>query len=482
MLTLASVPGTDDWWLIRLATELGAGFPRLRKLQRYRTGDAPIPDTANHVTRASMVKFMSMARLNFAEQLVVSSTGRERPLGFRTAAPSDANGDPVADRVWNTNHMAVQFRDLLDAKATYGRAYITVTGQQQNVAPFSMPTMLWSTPWNTRTRPNPLRPWEIDHAIYIGHDEVFNVDTITYFRAAQNGQPAYFRQAYRRVLVSTIPTDGTIWYPGNDWAWASDPIPFGFTNEVPMVEFATPGGIGEFELHLDSLDRINHTILQRLIITAMQAFRTRALQPDGANAEPIPEFYPEDDPLGRGGQKINYDEVYEAGPAALWFLPIGSKVWESAVTDIRPIIEATKEDLKMLASASSTPIHVLSPDAANGSAEGANLSRETNLTKVLDRIDRDTNSLARGMSFSMQALRDTVRADPTQIQTLWAPLDFSTIEQKALATYNAARGGMSKTFIGEKIWALGPGELQQETLNAIEDALNAAAAAPSTAA
>lgn len=474
MFQYASVPGSDDWWAMRLAIELGEGFPRLHKLRRYRQGDAPLPEDANTVMRRGYAQFVNMQRLNFAEALVMASTGRRRPLGFRTAAPGDTNGDVIADSIWKSNHMPVQIRDLFDDAGTYGRAYVTTTGQQGGVEPFSMPLLVESNGWTTAVAKNPLRPWVIDHAIQIGHSPILGVDTITYFRAGDGNRPGYFRQAYRRVKATTIPNNGTIWYPGNDWTWASEGIPFGFTNEVPIVEFATPHGIGEFEMHIDSLDRINHTILQRLTITAMQAFRQRGISPS-KDGDPFPEFYPEGHP--QEGQKINYDEVYEAGPAALWFLPLGAQVWESAATDIRPIIEAIKEDLKMLAAASSTPLHVLSPESANGSAEGATLSRETNLTKVLDRIDRDTTALARSMSFAFQALRDAVRADPTQIATLWAPLDFSTIEQKALATYNARRGGMSKTLIGEKIWALTPGELAQESQNVIDDVFAAAATA-----
>lgn len=472
MFSSASIPGTDDWWALRLATELGKGMPRLHNLRRWRGGDAPLPAEANPVFRQGYSQFVEMQRLNMAEQLVVSSTGRRRPLGFRTAAPGDTNGDPVADTIFKSNHMPVQIRDLFDDEGTYGKAYLTCTGQQSAVAPFSMPLLIQSNGWDTAVEKNPLRPWVIDHAVRVGHSPIFEVDTLTYFRSGMFGQPGYFRQAYRRAKVSSIPDNGSVWYPGSDWTWASDPIPFGFTNEVPIVEFSTPKGIGEFELHIDTLARINHTILQRLTITAMQAFRQRAISP-GKDGDSFPEFYPEGHP--RAGQKIDYDEVYQAGPAALWFLPVDAKMWESAATDIRPIIEAIKEELKMLASASSTPLHVLSPEAASGSAEGASLSRETNLTKILDRIDRDTTALSRAMSFAFQALRDDVRADPTQIATLWAPLDFSTIEQKANATYNARRGGMSKTFIGEKIWALTPGELAQENLNVIDDAFTAAA-------
>lgn len=483
MLPLVSVPGSDDWWAMRLAEELGAGFPRLFLLDRYRIGDAPLPISANSLMRQGYADFVRTARLNFAPLIVDSAIGRRRILGFRTAAPGDQNGDPVASDIYTYNQGQVQFRDLLDDSGTYGRAFLTVTGQQAGAAPFSMPNIMRSNGWNTAIARNRVRPLVVDHAIQIGHDPELQVDVITYFRTAHDGQPGYFRQMYRQAKVSNIPSNGSAWYPGRDWTWAGNPIPFGFTDEVPIVEFATPKGIGEFELHIDTLDRVNRTILERLTITAMQAFRQRAIQPGkDAPAGSLPEFYPEDDPLGRAGQRINYDEVYEAGPAALWFLPLGSTVWESAVTDIRPIIEAVGADLKTLAAATATPLYVLSPEVANGSAEGAALSRESNLTKVLDRIDRDSSSAARVMQFAFQALRDSVRSDATKITTMWGSLELASTDSKALATYNAARGGLSKTFILENVWGATPDEIQQEEQNAIADGLAAAAAGTSPAA
>jgi len=455
VLTQTSITGSDDWWLMRLATELGAGFPRMKRLTRYMEGDAPIPEEADPVIRDSLRKFMRISRLNFAEQLCNSVTGRKRPIGFRTAARGDANGDTVADQIYRNNHMRVQYRDLANDEAAYGRAFTIVSNAFDDQGSVGMPIIMRSNGWNTAVATSATRPWLTETAIQIGYDPLLGVDTITLFR------PGYYRQAYRVVKTTTIPTNGSVWNPGNDWTWAYEPRPYGFTQDVPVVEFSTPGGVGEFERHIDTLDRINHTILQRLIITAMQAFRQRGISP-GKDGQPFPEYYPEGHP--NAGEKINYDEIYQAGPAALWFLPTGADVWESQVTDIRPILEAVTSDLKHLAGASSTPLYVLSPEAANGSAEGASLARETNLTKVLDRIDRDTSALGRTMSFAFQAIGDDVRADASQIETLWAPVDFTTMAQKAEAARNAEKN-LSRRGIWERIYQMTPAEMVQEEDN-----------------
>jgi hypothetical protein len=82
---------------------------------------------------------------------------------------------------------------------------------------------------------------------------------------------------------------------------------------VPVVEFVNRNGVGEFERHLDVLDRINHMLLQRMVIATFQAFRQRAIKVE--NAEDMPDKDPET------GEPIDYDDIFAADPGALWQLP-----------------------------------------------------------------------------------------------------------------------------------------------------------------
>ena len=73
---------------------------------------------------------------------------------------------------------------------------------------------------------------------------------------------------------------------------------------VPIVQFLNRGGVGEFELVTDLLDRINWVTLQRLLIIAMQAFRQRALSGE------LPE-------TDENGDLIDYEAMFTPGPDAL---------------------------------------------------------------------------------------------------------------------------------------------------------------------
>jgi hypothetical protein len=54
--------------------------------------------------------------------------------------------------------------------------------------------------------------------------------------------------------------------------------------------------------------------------------------------------------------------------------------------DLGPVRQAIRDDVQDLAAVTRTPLFYLTPDAANGSAEGASLAREGLVFKTEDRI------------------------------------------------------------------------------------------------
>jgi hypothetical protein len=185
----------------------------------------------------------------------------------------------------------------------------------------------------------------------------------------------------------------------------------------------------------------------------MQAFRQRGIEGD------VPQKYPAGHQLE--GQQINYNEVYKAGPGALWAIPTGAKIWESGVTDITPILSAVKDDVKQLAAVTSTALYILSPDLAGGSAEGASLAREALNFNVGELQDRCGDSFASSLSLTFQAQGDTVRAESGAISTIWANIDGASMTDKAAAAAQAVTGGLPQRFIDQYIWGLTPEEQEQ---------------------
>jgi hypothetical protein len=455
MLEQTSVPGTDDWWLTQLAIQYGADLPRLYRLQSYSDGTNALPDEIDAGMREAYLRFIHLSRLNMAELIVSARVSRMKILGFRTAAAGDVTGDAAAWATWKRSAMKVGSRDMFRDAGVFGSSYLTTTGPSTPSAD-AQPYLIPSNGMTTATRQYTTQPWLSEAAIQVGYDDANQADLITLFRAG------YMRIAYKPSRVPSVPTNGTPWLPGRGWAWATDPIPLGYTDQVPVFKLNGPDGKGMFEKHIDSLDRISNTIRDRLTITAMQAFKQRALKGD------LPDEYPDGDL--RAGQKVDYNGIFAAGPAALWKLPTGIDIWESTVTDITPILGATKDDTKNLAAVSSTPMYILSPDAANGSAEGASLARETLVFSVEEWIDHAEMPLALSLAASFQAQGDTARAVVGDIEAIWAPADRSSIVERASAAAQAKLGGLPQSFIDEKIFQLTPFEIEQAKQDRADEA------------
>ena len=447
MLEETSVPGTDDWWLAELATEFGLDLPRVYRLKAYSDGTNALPDEADASMREAYRRFIHMSRLNMAELIVSARTNRMKPLGFRTAAPGDVTGDTAAWAMWKRNGLRVGVRDLFTDAGTFGSAFLTTTGPSMP-SPDARPLIVPSNPTATTTRQYALQPWLSEAALQVGYDPINGAEVLTLFR------PGYMRQAVRDARKPSIPSNGKRWSMGRGWGWASDPIPLGYTDEVPVFRLSGPGGKGMFEKHLDSLDRITNEIRERLTINAMQAFRQRALSGN------LPDVYPEGHP--QAGQKIDYDEIFRAGPAALWRLPAEAEIWESTITDTGSILNGSKDDIKNLAAASSTALYMLSPDAAGGSAEGASLAREALTFSTEEWIDRAEVPITLALGTGFKAQADETRADVGGIEIIWAPVDRSSILERSAAAASAKAGGLSQQMINEKIFQLTPAELLQE--------------------
>ncbi len=451
MLTEALIPGTDDWYLVELGKELGANFPRIAMLESYRDGTFVVPVEADPAVREAYKKFARKARLTIADTIVTQVVGRQDLRGFRTAAENDANGDREAARLMRQNDLDVQFSEAFDKKAQHGVSFGVVAIDPVTGEPFGK--ILDS--WSVAVRMSEIRPMQVDAAIIASWDPFNQQDVLTLLR------PGYMRVAVKPGKQSTIPRDGTQWEPGLAWEWTGGPIPLGFTERVPVVRWSNPHGLGEYENHIDSIDRITEDILQRLTITAMQAFRQRAVTPGDGRA--LPSHYPDDHPESPG-EPIDYDEIYKGGPAALWFLPEGAKIWESSPTDISSLINAEDKDIEHLAAVTGTPLFSVSP-AENQSAEGAKLSRETIRTKVRDRNKRDGRSATEFMSLLFEANGDQQRADRTEIVSMWGPMEHISMAEAAEAARAARDGGMSLRGINEHIYQMTPDEMQQEEMS-----------------
>jgi hypothetical protein len=382
-----------------LVRDIARGQARYNLLERYVDGDAPLPEGAEGASKAYR-RFQKKARMNLAS-LAVAAT-RERMIigGFRTGADGDENGDLVARRLWKANNLDVLSADIHDKMLTFGECYAIVGPP---IVPGGFPVVTVEDPRQIETEHHESDPRLITEAVKVWRDDHLGYDF------------AYFYYP-TRIEVYVKPAEGSL-YSVDNWVYREDLSSDNPLGEVPVVKFENLNEKGEFEPFLDLIDRINHMILQRLVIVTTQAFKQRAIKGD------LPQFDME-------GNEVDYDGIFQPGPGALWMLPEGADIWESQQTDIQGIISGVRADIQDFAALTRTPMHYLSPDGANQSAEGAALAREGLVFKAEDRMARVTASWSKVMSLMFRWMGDEERANLLDLEPIWKPAERYSLAER----------------------------------------------------
>jgi hypothetical protein len=217
---------------------------------------------------------------------------------------------------------------------------------------------------------------------------------------------------------------------------------------VPVVPFVNRLGLGEYEPHLDLLDRINNMIGDRLWVSKFQVFRQRALRIK-EGGQPLPDVDPDT------GEKIDYDDLFEADPGAMWELPAGVDIWESQQTDMTPILTSVRDDVREFSAVTRTPLSMFSPQGADTSAAGAENLSDGLVFKGEDRTARLTPSVARTMQLAL-AYAGEVELARRPLGVTWAPVRRTTLTERAQAATAGKASGVPQEAIYSELWQFTP--------------------------
>lgn len=438
--SLADSPG---WWLKRLLGQLNEKKVRYDLLESYYRGDQPIPIHASKAVRLSYRQLMAMARTNFAELVVEAIRERTLPIGFRTGAQGDNLGDKEAWRIWQANSLDAD--SALVHRTAYGLAdsYVIVGGIDPDIqAPLITP----EDPREVVVESDPRRRRRALAALKVFCDDVAGVTRAYLYLPGE---------VWQAVASTDQPTIST-------FEWVSEvpePLP---ANVVPVVRFANRVDMfgcssGEFEQHLGLLDRINYTILSRIETATLQAFRQRAIKGVPSTDE--------------HGDDIDYDDIFQADPGALWIMPQTADIWESGQVDLGPIRQAIRDDVTDLAAVTRTPLFYLTPDATNGSAEGASLAREGLVFKTEDRLVGLGESWEQVMSLAFTFSDDPERAALPDLEIMWAPAERTSLAGRYDAAAKASLSGVPWRTVMASVLQFSPQEIARMEAERAADAL-----------
>lgn len=436
----------------------------LDTLWSYYVGDAPLPQVAGDYEDVFR-DVMRTARCNYAPMCVNAMLDRMELQAVSTAADSDTNADDVAAQIMDDSGFIAVAKNLFGFMFAMGEAFaMVVPGVGGGNA-----TVHAIDPRRCIGIPDRANPLLLRAALVKDYDPVEDKQTAHLFLPGKRWEVVF---------------DGTKWTVQNE---DKPEIIRGLDKlgGIPIVRFENAHGLGEYEQHLDLLDRINDMTLKRIVIAAYQAFRQRALigdVDDDDDDDDTAEAANWGDDADGEAQKWEdlADSIFKADPGSLWKVPDGFKFWESQPLDLNSILAAKRDDVKEFAAVTSTPLHLITPDAANGSAEGAGLMRESATSKIRDRRARVTPQmkLLWRIAFAMSGQADR----GASIKLHWGPIEFRTLGEKASASSQAA-DTLSLENRCELIWEMSPAETQENIDQRVAEALLAPApAAPAPAA
>lgn len=438
-ITADQTPESVGWWVNRLLRRLAADTPTYDQLDAYYHNTAAVPVGTSKEVKRAYQQLMRMAHTNYAQLVVDAVRERMMPGGFRIGDSDDPGGDAEGWRIWQANHLDADCDLVHTAQLAMGAAYVIVgPAPDDQDAPLITP----EDPRQVVVEYEPGRRRRVAAALKLFRDDVAEVDRLFLYLPGEVVQAT--RERKTSVDEERVPATATGWTVEavQQLPIASVPV-VPFLNKADMVNRTT----SELQDHLGLLNRINFTVLQRLEIATLQAFRQRALKG-------VP-------PTDEHGNEIDYDDIFANDPAALWILPETAEIWESGQVDLGPIRQAVRDDVQDLAATTRTPLYYLTPDAANGSAEGAALAREGLVFKCWDRIRQAGEAWEQVLRLAFAFDGDTERASAQRTEIMWLSPERYSLNERADAASKALAGGVPWHTVMTDIWQFSPQKVDQ---------------------
>lgn len=447
----------------------------LDTLWSYYCGDPPLPQVSAEYQDVFR-DIMRKARCNPSEMCVAAVVARMELQGVSTKIDGDANGDDIANEIMENSGFAAQFKDIEVFKSAMGESYGLVV---KPASADDRPTIHAIDPRRCVGIDDPLIPSRLKAVLIKEFDVELGRDVAHMFLSGG-----------RKWLIDTDAETGK-------WADVPDEATETITGindlgGIPVVKFSNPLGMGEYEGHLDVVDRLIDITLQSLILMRFQSMRPTAVIGDDPEEEG--EFDTEDagetfpyqqlphqDAIDRPAQNNATDmkDVLKAGPGEVWKLPENWKIWQGSPGDVQGILNAKRDTTKEFATGTHTPLYLIQPDDAQGSATGAEILREALTSKVRDRRSRDTVSLKLLWRIAFAMAGEKTRG--ADIKLRWGPIEFKSLTEKAQATMGA-KDTLSARRIQRDIWDMPPEDIAENEAELEAERLMAQARAAALAA
>jgi len=436
-------PGTPEWWLNRLVQRLVDRQSRYDVLEAYVEGNHPLPDGDERYVVA-LKSMQRKARTNYIGMVTRTPVERMTIKAIRVAGEIDDD----AAQVWSSNNMDYQSPIVHLTAASLGDNYILVSpADPNNLFSPNVPLITAEDPRVCITEADPANPQITRAGLRMWQD-----DTLGQIIAVLYLPDAIYKYVGPSVYdCNNLDTPGLTQRllsgaAGGGLQLVGDPEP----NPIGVVPIINAGWIpsykgiskSEAEDVIDIQDRINSTILDRMVISRSQAYKQR-----WAKGIKLPKSK-------TGQQKPPFDP----GADMLWVTDSDTAEFgEFKEADIRQVLEAVRDDVSDMAAITKTPPHYLMGKVSNVSGSTLTQAEAGLISKTRQRMIAMGWAWERVVRLAFLYTGNAKATDP-DIEIVWADPELHTRIELSDAFIKEVQGGLPLVIAAARL-GLDPDQL-----------------------
>jgi hypothetical protein len=445
-----------DFWLLRLGRKLRKRQGILDEWWRYYRGRPPLPMLPKNAEQA-FIDFQRKARTNFCGLIANASVHRLNALGV---TGPDGEPDENASRWWQFNRLDSRQKLVWRTAMSQSTGYMLVGDHPTRV--------------EDNGRPSPLITPEHPSECIVEYDpetgepmvglKAWHSDIDGYGRAVVLFDDERYAYKTKNRSTARLP-----WGP-DSWEPVDDGVPHDL-GRMPLVEFARMPDLGEdpepeFAVAMDTQDRVNLGILNRMAASRYTGFRQKFVTGH--------KFQTKTDPVT--GKLTLIEQPFIPSPSAVWASEgKETKFGQLDATDLTGFLKEHASDVRDMLIISQTPAYYYAGDLVNISVDTIGALDILHVAKVREHIAAFGEGLE--AVFALAAAQAGVPEDYTEAEVRWENPAHISLAVKADAATKMKSVGYPLDIIAEDMGE-SPARVRRITGGAAAQALLAASLLP----